>query len=365
MYLLTAENIDYVIDVPEPEKPNDDATPEERKDAMVEYEAWAKDNKRARIFMLGSMIDSLAAEHDSEQIARKILGKLEKDFGDVSLVKVLNLVNRFLSFKMNEGSSVNEHINKLSVLAEELKVVGYPFQEEVQVMVVLNSLLNSWEQFKMSFCHSERALNMRNLRHHLVMEEDRKLSQGKERNSNNSELHLGEERNDANKKNWQKRKPKADLREKLNRKRDRDDRVNYDSSQRNDKNKRDFTCHNCGQYGHFRADCRKKKKYNEKKKQENQHDDSKANPSEGGMHYIFVCTESLFTTTFPNSWVVDSGSTSHIARDHKSFTSMQTIPRGNRYVYLGTNARADILGIGNYVLKLPNGGKPEGHFIFT
>jgi hypothetical protein len=36
---------------------------------------------------------------------------------------------------------------------------------------------------------------------------------------------------------------------------------------------------------------------------------------------------------------------------------MQTIPRGNRYVYLGTNAKADILGIGNYVLKLPGGGK--------
>jgi hypothetical protein len=112
-----------------------------------------------------------------------------------------------------------------------------------------------------------------------------------------------------------------------------------------------------GQYGHFRADCRKKRKHNEKKKQENHHDDPKGNPADGGMQSVFVCTESLFTTTSPNSWVVDSSSTSHIARDHKSFTSMQTIPRGNRYVYLGTNARADILGIGNYVLKHPGGGK--------
>ena len=104
----------------------------------------AKDNKRARIFILGSMTDSLAAEYEGEQIARKIMGKLEKDFGDVSLVKVLSLVNRFLSTKMNEGTSVMEHINKLSVLAEELKVAGYPSQEEEQVMVVLNSLTYSW-----------------------------------------------------------------------------------------------------------------------------------------------------------------------------------------------------------------------------
>ena len=130
---------------------------------------------------------------------------------------MLSLVNRFLSTKMNEGASVNEHINKLSVLGEELKIAGYPFQEEVQVMVVLNSLPNSWEQFKMSFCHSERTLNMRNLRHHLLMEEDRKFSQGKERNSNNSELHLGEERHNSNKRNWHKKKGKGDLRDKLTR----------------------------------------------------------------------------------------------------------------------------------------------------
>jgi len=147
------------------------------------------------------------------------------------------------------------------------------------------------------------------------------------------------------------------LRDKLNKKRDRDDRGNYDSSQRNDKNKKAFPCHNCGQIGHFRSECRKKKKYNNDKKKQDNHDDPKGSPSEEGMHYVNVCTEALFTTIFPNSWVVDSGCTSHIARDRKCFTSMQTIPRGNRYVYLGTNAKADILGIGNYVLKLPGGGK--------
>uniref|UniRef100_A0A0A9DNL4 Retrovirus-related Pol polyprotein from transposon TNT 1-94 n=1 Tax=Arundo donax TaxID=35708 RepID=A0A0A9DNL4_ARUDO len=176
MFLLSAENIDYVIDQSEPEKPSNNATAEEKSNYSIEHESWAKDNKRARIFILGSMIDALAAEYEGERIAGNIMSNLKKDFGDVSLIKVLSLVNRFLSTKMNEGASVNEHINKLSVLAEELKNAGYPFQEEVQVMVVLNSLPNSWEQFKISFCHSERSLSMRTLRHHLLLEEDRKLS---------------------------------------------------------------------------------------------------------------------------------------------------------------------------------------------
>jgi hypothetical protein len=72
MYLLTIENIDHVIDVPEPEKPKDDATDEEKKDYLIGYESWAKDNKRARIFMLGSMTNSLATEYESEQVAQKI-----------------------------------------------------------------------------------------------------------------------------------------------------------------------------------------------------------------------------------------------------------------------------------------------------
>lgn len=282
--MLSAENIDYVIDKNEPEEPEKNATVEEKENYAEEYENWTRDNKRARIFMLGSMTDSLAAEYEGERNARKIMRNLEQDFGEVSLIKVLNLVNRFLSIKMYDGTSINEHLNKLCILAEELKNAGYPFSEEVQVMVVLNSLPNSWEQFKISFCHSERILNMRTLRHHLLMEEDRKLSQGKERNTHNSELHLGEEKGN-NKRNWQKRKSNGDLREKLNKKRDRDDRGNFNSGQRNDKYK-NFKCHNCGQYGHFRADCRKKKKQNEQKNQDKQPVERKgdSSPNAAGLY---------------------------------------------------------------------------------
>ena len=93
--------------------------------------------------MLGSMSDSLAGEYEPEESARKIMRRLEKDFGEVSLIKVLSLVNQFLTAKMTETTAVSAHLNKLCVLVEELKNVGYPFPKEVQVMVALNSLPNS------------------------------------------------------------------------------------------------------------------------------------------------------------------------------------------------------------------------------
>jgi hypothetical protein len=108
-------------------KPEIDTSPEEKANYMQEYETRSRDNKRAHIFMLGSMTGSLAAEYEGEKNAQKIMSRLEKDFGDISLVKVFSLVNRFLSMKMSEDNSANEHINKLSVLAEELKIAGYPF----------------------------------------------------------------------------------------------------------------------------------------------------------------------------------------------------------------------------------------------
>jgi hypothetical protein len=36
---------------------------------------------------------------------------------------------------------------------------------------------------------------------------------------------------------------------------------------------------------------------------------------------------------------------------------MKSIPRGTRFVYLGTTAKADILGVGDYLFELPGGGK--------
>ena len=52
--------------------------------------------------MLGSMTDSLAGEYEPEESARKIMRRLEKDFGEVSLIKVLSLVNQFLTAEMTE-----------------------------------------------------------------------------------------------------------------------------------------------------------------------------------------------------------------------------------------------------------------------
>ncbi|KAE8769913.1 hypothetical protein D1007_58412 [Hordeum vulgare] len=120
MFLLTDENIDYVSEAGAPNEPTEDATDEEKQEYADELKQWTKDNKTARVYILGSMADSLAAEYESDKTACGIMVRLEQDFGEVSLVKVLSLVNKFMTSKMGD-KTVNEHFSKLCVLAEELK----------------------------------------------------------------------------------------------------------------------------------------------------------------------------------------------------------------------------------------------------
>ncbi|KAE8796454.1 hypothetical protein D1007_28587 [Hordeum vulgare] len=143
---------------------------------------------------------------------------------------------------------------------------------------------------------------MMNLRQHLLMEEDRRLNSGKEKASYQPELHLREYKNNGNRRNWNKRGGGQDLREKINHKRDRDQR-NYRDDQRergqnnnnnnggyknNNSNhnnslhstdKRNYKCHNCGTLGHFRSECTKKRKLNSERNNVNKDDSRKANHS--------------------------------------------------------------------------------------
>jgi len=67
MFLLTSENIDYIITQSKPTQPSDEAEDEEKENYREEITQWTKDNKKARVFMLGSMTNSLAGEYEPKE----------------------------------------------------------------------------------------------------------------------------------------------------------------------------------------------------------------------------------------------------------------------------------------------------------
>ena len=53
------------------------------------------------------------------------------------------LIERFNGTMMNESNNIIEHVNKMSVIAKELVVLGNPIPNKMRVSTILHSLPDS------------------------------------------------------------------------------------------------------------------------------------------------------------------------------------------------------------------------------
>jgi len=107
---------------------------------------------------------------------------------------------------------------------------------------------------------------------------------------------------------------------------------------RGGKKDKNMNCFNCGKPGHFARN------YTEPKVMFNHN-----HPSN-----LYVSSFLMFAESVP-FWTVDSGVTDHIARDRTTFMEFCQIPKESRYIYMGNNASAAVLGIGTCKLDLRGG----------
>ena len=68
----------------------------------------------------------------------------------------VHLMKKLFNLKMTENALVAKHLNEFNTITNQLSFVEIDFDDEIRALIVLASLLNSWEAMKMVVSNSIR-----------------------------------------------------------------------------------------------------------------------------------------------------------------------------------------------------------------
>lgn len=217
--------------------------------------------------------------------AWRILCDVFEPQGSMGLVLTHRKISRAECAK---GMLMEEHIHVMCGYQEELALLGNPLPDTDFSITLLMSLLESWNTFI-------SAANMNLLKNwHLlitrILKEDWRI-----RAKDGKDLALAAKGKGG--KPSTKGKPGSNI-----------------------------TCYNCQNQGHIACNCQSKKKTSG-----NQDSGSNNQANQAKEAFIFAAlddTNTAFATDHHNTWVTDSGVTSHVCRDRNLFTNYTTTQGG-------------------------------------
>ncbi|VFQ91262.1 unnamed protein product [Cuscuta campestris] len=105
---------------------------------------WAGLDRKAMSMIRLSLTKNVAFNILKEKTAKGIMDALSNMYDKPFAANKVFLIRELVNTKMKEGTSVTEHINKLNSILARLLSVGIKFDDEVQALLLLSSLPDSW-----------------------------------------------------------------------------------------------------------------------------------------------------------------------------------------------------------------------------
>ena len=205
------------------------------------------------------------------------------------------------------------HLKHMKEITDKLATIGAPISEEDQVVMLLGSLPRSYSTLVTALEARVDDVKLSFVQQALVHEEQKINGKLGDASSSTSGGHTDQALVGAPTKDGS-RKPR---------------------------------CYGCGELGHIRRDCPKRKQVHRAKTAEERQSDS---DSEGAG--VFAASVGLENTTPQmGKWLVDSGASSHMTREKELLTDYREFKKPEK-VGLGDGRSVDAVGVGNVHLSM-------------
>ncbi|GKV08223.1 hypothetical protein SLEP1_g19888 [Rubroshorea leprosula] len=267
-----------------------------------------------------SLSDKVLGEVAEENSASALWSKLEALYLTKSVSNRLYLKKWLFTLNMNEGGSIKDHLDEFNKLILDLKNIDVKIEDEDQAIIVLCSLLDSYDNFVETHLHSRDQLSMEDVKAALNSRELKKKVSGDKSGDQVAGLFI---RGRQNNKTFNKRgKSQSKSRAKHAR------------------------CYECNEIGHFKKNCPKLKEKKAKKSGDANIASCSDKLDDGD------CVLSVSTNSSGEEWILDSGCSFHVCPRPDWF---ETYKLAIGMVVLGDDTALPIVGIGNILIKMYDG----------
>ncbi|CAH9062481.1 unnamed protein product [Cuscuta epithymum] len=301
---------------------------------------WKKINRKT-IGQIRQWIDHSVFHHVAQETdAYALWKKLEDMYQAKTARNKALLMRRLVNMKLKSGTSVAEHTSQFQSLVNQLSCVEMPLGDEMQSLLLLSSLPDSWETLVVTLSNSapDGKLTMSVVKDALFNEEARR----KDMSTDETHALVTENRGRSQGKQQRNSRGKWQSRGKSR-------------GRSSDGRKPSYTCHHCGIEGHMKKNCYKLLEERGKSNSQAKNKGGEALITiSGDVAYCTANDETcLHVSREDTEWVVDTAASYHVTPHMYYFTTYKAGDFGA--VKMGNSSSSEIAGIGDVQIKTSSG----------